>query len=283
MTQHTNPSYRDEDYEGCVTAGRPAGVPAPPISEEDIRGIEEAWNNPRAYELSRDEGFVSSNWIVKAVVDPNRSLFPSRNDIGRLPRWARVALAARCAHRVLPIVKWSWVNAPVPALQVLAVIVSVAEKAATAKSLDTAAYYSADISDVVRAAEADAEIRAGFGWESLTGHLDATRSVAAVDDVVTNASTTSALAAVNHALSALLKSATVRTVATLSAVAYDLDLIVRLAEREHWTDDTPVPPSVFGPMWDGPPPEWWTDEPLAETVPLINGEERPASDPVAPH
>ena len=27
-----------------------------------------------------------------------------------------------------------------------------------------------------------------------------------------------------------------------------------------WTDETPVPPNVFGQMWNRDPPSWWTDE-----------------------
>jgi hypothetical protein len=37
----------------------------------------------------------------------------------------------------------------------------------------------------------------------------------------------------------------------------DFEIVQSIIVRESWTDVTPVPPSVFGPMWpDGPPPDW---------------------------
>ncbi len=77
MSNQTNPSYRDEDYEGYVAAGLSAGIPVPPLSDEDIRLLEEAWNNPRAYELSKDEGFVGAGWVPKPT-DAHRG-FPATN------------------------------------------------------------------------------------------------------------------------------------------------------------------------------------------------------------
>lgn len=59
MSHLTNPSYRDNDYEGYVAAG----LPAPSISDEDIRSVEEAWNDPRTYERSKNEGsFRPTGW-----------------------------------------------------------------------------------------------------------------------------------------------------------------------------------------------------------------------------
>ncbi|MDB5311753.1 MAG: hypothetical protein JWO38_5955 [Gemmataceae bacterium] len=51
----------------------------------------------------------------------------------------------------------------------------------------------------------------------------------------------------------------------------DFDHLARLAEWQHWTDDTPVPPDVFGPLWpEGPPPGWPADPetPRHTTLPL---------------
>jgi hypothetical protein len=37
----------------------------------------------------------------------------------------------------------------------------------------------------------------------------------------------------------------------------DFDRLAKLARKHHWTDDTPVPPSVFGPLWPkGRTPDW---------------------------
>jgi hypothetical protein len=44
---------------------------------------------------------------------------------------------------------------------------------------------------------------------------------------------------------------------------HDFDRLRRLAKANNWTDDTPVPPEVFGPMWPGRVPKWarQTNEP----------------------
>ncbi|MBP3960802.1 hypothetical protein J8F10_36740 [Gemmata sp. G18] len=56
------------------------------------------------------------------------------------------------------------------------------------------------------------------------------------------------------------------TVGHLAAPARAFDRLTRLAEKEKWTDDTPVPPTVFGPMWEGAPPDWWTDNILSDLL-----------------
>ncbi|MBN9118866.1 MAG: hypothetical protein J0I06_06855 [Planctomycetes bacterium] len=56
------------------------------------------------------------------------------------------------------------------------------------------------------------------------------------------------------AVRSLLRVVTVGTLDHLTAPARDFERLVKLAEKEKWTDDTPVPQSVFGPMWEGPPP-----------------------------
>ena len=47
----------------------------------------------------------------------------------------------------------------------------------------------------------------------------------------------------------------------------DIDLVARLkrlAREQKWTDDTPVPPDVFGPMWpEGVEPYWAVEPPPA--------------------
>lgn len=43
----------------------------------------------------------------------------------------------------------------------------------------------------------------------------------------------------------------------LSFIRRDLNALKRLVREEKWTDDTPVPPEVFGPLWpDGRAPKW---------------------------
>jgi hypothetical protein len=45
------------------------------------------------------------------------------------------------------------------------------------------------------------------------------------------------------------------------AIRRDFDHLAPLAEWQHWTDDTPVPPEVFGPLWPEVPPPGWPADP----------------------
>jgi hypothetical protein len=44
---------------------------------------------------------------------------------------------------------------------------------------------------------------------------------------------------------------------TYNAIVADYNLVVHLSNTQHWTDATPVPPSVFGPLWPEGAPEGW--------------------------
>jgi hypothetical protein len=48
----------------------------------------------------------------------------------------------------------------------------------------------------------------------------------------------------------------------LLCIRRDFDRLRHLARKENWTDDTPVPPEVFGPMWPaGLTPDWARETP----------------------
>ncbi|AMV25070.1 hypothetical protein VT84_11785 [Gemmata sp. SH-PL17] len=279
MSKFENPSYSDETYEGCVTAGLATGRVPPPISDADLQRLDEAWNDPRAYHAAMAEAelVVTAGWAPKPVTDPDRFLLPGAEEIAKLPRWARVAFAARCARRVLPIVNKFWVNVPKQHLQTLDRAVRVAEGAdiddaragvyaiaraaadvSTARTGNDATTYAAAAARyaVDTVADADAATYAA-------SHATAARYAA---DVVAadTATVRGAAAAADAAMHSLCRVVTLGTIGHLAAPARDFDRLTRLAEKEKWTDDTPVPPTVFGPMWDGPPPEWWTDNILTD-------------------
>jgi hypothetical protein len=49
----------------------------------------------------------------------------------------------------------------------------------------------------------------------------------------------------------------------------DFDHLARLALWKKWTDDTPDPPEVFGPLWpEGPPPGWPADPDVPQRTDL---------------
>jgi hypothetical protein len=50
----------------------------------------------------------------------------------------------------------------------------------------------------------------------------------------------------------------------LRCIRRDFVRLKRLARKQKWTDDTPVPPDVFGPMWpEGVEPYWAVEPPPA--------------------
>jgi hypothetical protein len=51
--------------------------------------------------------------------------------------------------------------------------------------------------------------------------------------------------------------------AWLRRLRRDFDRLVFLAKRDEWTDDTPVPPDVFGPLWPKNRAPEWAKEPRA--------------------
>jgi hypothetical protein len=62
----------------------------------------------------------------------------------------------------------------------------------------------------------------------------------------------------------IFETATIDTplTAQLRCIRRDFVRLKRLARKEKWTDDTPVPPEVFGPMWpEGVAPFWAVEPP----------------------
>jgi hypothetical protein len=56
--------------------------------------------------------------------------------------------------------------------------------------------------------------------------------------------------------------------AQLRCIRRDFVRLKRLARKEKWTDETPVPPEVFGSMWpEGVEPYWAVEPPPAPPVP----------------
>lgn len=263
MSEPKTPATDHPLDDGFVGAGRPLGTFPSPISDEDARRAEEAWNDPAFYEFVKDDvGGVTAGYLPKSTVDPNRTLFPTTEELEALPRWARVAFAARCARRVLPLVKRFWESVPAHRLRALDEAVKSAE-AASGTRVDTAAAHSA-----VRAAVE--EVRTAFAFHlAHAPAYAAARAIRAATAAcaIGRAGDEEIACDIGAAAESMFWATTIKTIGSLAAPARDFDRLCQLAEREKWTDDTPVPQSVFGPMWEGAPPEWWTDDILAGLPP----------------
>ncbi len=191
---------------------------------------------------------------------------PTEDEIAKLPRWARVAFAARCARRVLPLLKITWPDAAEEHIVEVSQTVDVAESSAGFGKTDV------DIEWVL------------LGSRVAAGHASASLTVSPnIAVVVINAARVAASAA-QTGLSSEVENRYAATADDLAAgaadtvpsavsafrhrVRCDFDQLAKLAEWQKWTNDTPVPPSVFGPLWpDGPPAGWPKPEkPVTEIV-----------------
>ncbi|MDB5309350.1 MAG: hypothetical protein JWO38_3552 [Gemmataceae bacterium] len=164
---------------------------------------------------------------------------PTEEEIAKLPRWARVAFAARCARRVLPLFNHSVPNARDRHLSAVVRAVDLAEQGAS----------STDSKDFTYGAVASEAFIASTAVANKVARATARAANAAASSC---ASVDNAAAVVAATLAACEADSR-----TLPMIVRDFQAILGLARAGNWTDDTPVPPSVFGPMWpDGQPTGW---------------------------
>ena len=154
---------------------------------------------------------------------------PTEEEIAQLPRWARVAFAARCARRMLPMFKKHWSAAPNTCLTELSNQIRIAEKAATwAEPAPRDVFNETSVAAEIAYAQVAAVIANAAGSAVLA------------------ASTTGPQAGIEGALVCL--SSAVRAGIATESLRQDFDLILAESRWRNWTDDSPVPPSVFRPL-----------------------------------
>lgn len=137
---------------------------------------------------------------------------PTKEEIEKLPCWARVAFAARCARRAQPLFQKQWPDAPAEHVTAIETAIGAAENAT---------------------ADADAAAKAAYA---------AARAAYAYVD------TASASAADAYADTASAAAYAAQAGVPVISIARDFQTILEKSRREKWTDETPVPPSVFGPL-----------------------------------
>lgn len=183
----------------------------------------------------------------------NPPVLPTEDEIAKLPRWARVAFAARCARRVVPLFeRYSW---PQPR---------------TEMHLLKSAVWEAEEGNGFTKAEALLNalelIHGGTLQTATTAHSPALNALHVVSCVSFALQLRDADASVP--LSEHVKftfeagDSAARAgddIGVVPVIRSDFDHLAKLAEWQHWTDDTPVPPEVFGPLWPEGPPKGWPE------------------------
>lgn len=176
---------------------------------------------------------------------------PTKEEIAKLPRWARVAFAARCARRVLPLYKHHWPDAPEEYVADIVNAVEIAEQSAAAGYADTRAAARA-AADAARAAS----VAADFANADPAAYTAAHTASDAAADAAADAATA--------------RGAATDTAAWLAGkpiIVRDFQTLLARVNAENWTDNTPVPPKVFGPLWPDGPPEGW---PIQSDAPHVD-------------
>jgi hypothetical protein len=195
---------------------------------------------------------------------------PTRKEIEQLPRWARVAFAARCARRVLPLYKHYCPEVAEYDIKSVTGAAAVAERSAalaadaTAEIVNTTNTHEfEDAADAADWAETAADYGIGVSMNpTASGSYEAGNAAAFAAHAASQAARQSAANAGAYAAS--------RTVAHAARAGEGFSLapfirgnyetLVNCAKAQAWTAATAVAPEVFGPLWPDGPPEGWPEE-----------------------
>jgi hypothetical protein len=199
---------------------------------------------------------------------------PSDRDMQAIPRWARVALAARTLRRIQPLLLASWPKATRKYRQGVEWAIAEGERAAaqgrSTPDLQEAGMAAMDVygSEPMDATTANfltfAASRVSFGGQQRNASdaqlslKDALLAVSCFEE--------------EHAAPGVKK-------ASLEGIWADFQELKESSKREKWTDNTPVNPDSFGPMWpNGLPRSWPT---VAVTKPVTVARRSRPRPPVA--
>ena len=163
---------------------------------------------------------------------------PTERELRALPRLAQVAYAVRAARRVQPLYVKYWPDAPQRHVDAIEQAITSAERFADGRTLTAAEAAEAAAGDAD--AEPDAEPEAAYV------------AVAAY-----YAAAATAHRAAYHAARAAR--AADAEVAFLSSIRSDFELLRQFSALGKWTDETPVPVTILGPLWPDGPPDWYVE------------------------
>lgn len=173
----------------------------------------------------------------------NEATLPTEEEIAQLPRWARVAFAARCARRVLPLFRKRWSTASEEQVRAIHSAVELAENSAAA------AAYSVAITAGARFT-ANAAAAAAINARAANARAAANAAVAAsAANIAVNAAAEFADAdAANAAALATANADAAGSRVATPSIRADFQRILDESQRGKWDDNTPVAPSIFEPL-----------------------------------
>jgi hypothetical protein len=207
-------------------------------------------------------------------------VLPNAEKLRALPRPAVVAFAARCARRIEPLA----LNSQLPerikktvtkailfvetfASGITSAAINVAQVTADVKAAASAASLAS-----VKADDASIEIANRRAANAPNASAKVADAAASAVHAACNAAFAAKLAAFTgdsgifvaaaHAAANAAEGAGAAAAKTIdadtvkTAIRHDFGMLLERAKAEKWTNDTPVPPSVFGEMWPEGAPDW---------------------------
>jgi hypothetical protein len=183
---------------------------------------------------------------------------PAERDLRTIPRWARVALAARTLRRVQPLLLVSWPKATKKFQQSIEWAIAEGESAATQGTA------TPDLQDAGMAA---LEVRSDAPMDAPTANYLANAAAHVSHSGQQLRSSVMAQAALEQAHLAVyffdeIPDASSAEQSTLEAIWNDFQRLKEASKREKWTDLTGVAPAFFGPMWPNGLPRNWPATPV---------------------
>jgi hypothetical protein len=234
------------DVEGILVGKHQASHPA---ARAAIRAFRQRFGKHGGITLYNTDPAEIAETIAEQelIQDFGRPVVPLADEIVTLVRWAQVAFAARCARRVQGLYRYAWPEAKPEFINFVNNAVDWAERIAAEGKTD----FMEMLNESWRAASGQMAAQAAVQAGALPAALAAQAAFAA--------STADHLHSCSFAVNAIVTSATPSTPLNqhLGCIRRDFGLLQQTARDEEWTNETLVPPDVFGPMWPaGLAPEW---------------------------
>lgn len=188
---------------------------------------------------------------------------PFEPDIDRLPRWARVAFAVRCAQRVEPVFRSTWPDAPREHRAMLRKTLTMAAAVAASGDGDAEALrdFSAQLGQIA-SSTFDADVPPtdpGSPPRTETACWVAVSAMEAAEAAIHALMDSYDVGFVRQSFERAMDAASHRRAGLEAecAMKQDFDALVARADAGSWDDDTPVDPSLLDDLWpEGKPPRW---------------------------
>lgn len=214
----------------------------------------------RSYEKEEKPETHTTLRFVDMARQELSNVVPVYDEIRNLPSWVRVAFAARCARRVSQLYHPAWPKVIEKYITEIEKAVRLAEHASAIAAAD---YTASNIDYFLSRTPGDHQTAA------LAANHAVIETAALAANAVYTTAADSKTADYNTKLTATAVAAAAaagrRTIN--SQLRHDFEIVYGLAVANAWTDKTPVPPSVFGPLWpDGPPKGWPKPEKAAKEL-----------------